>query len=144
MPRAKTDTPTTPATPASPASTASPATHATPTITATPAWPRLMRWLSWINLAYLPVLILFLLMSVAIDSDFFKRPHSPLTIIGQALGLGWLLLIPASTTVGLVLNRKTRWRPGWWINGVVLGVWALLAGLQVYLALSSAFPSIVR
>jgi hypothetical protein len=60
------------------------------------------------------------------------------------LGFGWTVLLPASAITAVILNRRTLWLSGWWINGVVLVLWALVAGLYAYVILSGAFPSIVR
>jgi hypothetical protein len=108
------------------------------------ARPLLVRALSWFNAAYPLAAVAIIVASVHLDSDFFKRSGGALVAIGRTVAVGWVLLVPATCLAGLLLNRRVRWRPAWWMNGAVLALWALFMGAQLFVLLSGAFPSVVR
>ena len=82
---------------------------------------------SWLNVAILTALIAAFSLAMAHNSDFLKnQPRTIAEYATMACLVYFVLIMPVTATMALVLNRKEPWRPAYWMNGIPLCFWLIL------------------
>ena len=93
----------------------------------------LIVFFSWLNATAVPLFIICFAIALLNDSDFLKHPpRSFLEYLIMVLIFHFVLVMPCTATAALILNRKVRLYPAFWINGIVLSFWVLIAGSAIF------------
>lgn len=83
-------------------------------------WAKLGRGLTWYNGG------VFVLSVAVFFWAAYGKPDSEFRLfLSYTLGTLWILGIPFTASTGFVLSRRTAFRSGKWINGLLFAMWLL-------------------
>lgn len=93
---------------------------------------RLMVIFTWLNGVALPLLFIIFPVALVKDSDFMKHPpRSIIEYVAMVLIVYFLMILPVTAPVALILNRRIRLRPVFWINAIVISFWVFIALVSI-------------